>query len=404
LNLLRGLSINPKLSAWEQIHGRFDFNATPLAPPGVQVLAHARAGERKTWATNAFEAWYVGPALDHYRCFTVWATESRRTRIVNQVVWFPPKAFPTLNSEELLRATIEDLKVILMNPPTETYVGNMEQTQRGQLINFQELLHQTVKPTDATILGVPLKEPKLHKWQGTTEPAPTIPGPGAPALGVPTIDNEGTPTPRRSNRRTQPIHHYQPQDANLARHLAPPPHERQDISEAISPSEFMGMAVNPDTGKLTEYRQLSTSSLGTRWQLAFCKEWGRLFQGFRAEEQEHNVQGTSTCQLIQPSEIPPGKKATYIRIVADYREHKADPYRVRCTVGGNLIDFPGDKSTRAADLITVKCLFNNVVSTPGARAACIDIKDFYLNNPLPNAEFVRFRSHLGYPTSHLEPI
>jgi hypothetical protein len=153
----------------------------------------------------------------------------------------------------------------------------------------------------------------------------------------------------------------------------------------------MGMAVNPDTGKLTEYRQLSTSSVGTRWQLAFCKEWGRLFQGFRAEEQEHNVQGTSTCQLIHPSEIPPGKKATYIRIVADYREHKADPYRVQCTVGGNLIDFPGDKSTRAADLITVNCLFNNVVSTPGPRAACIDIKDFYLNNLLPNAEFVRFR-------------
>jgi hypothetical protein len=77
--------------------------------------------------------------------------------------------------------------------------------------------------------------------------------------------------------------------------------------------------------------------------------------------------------------------------VADYREHKADPYRVRCTVGGNLIDFPGDKSTRSADLITVKCLFNNVISTPGARAACIDIKDFYLNNLLPQAEYVRFR-------------
>jgi hypothetical protein len=134
LNLLRGSRINPKLSAWEQVHGRFDFNATPLAPPGVQVLAHARAGDRKTWANHAFDAWYVGPALEHYRCFQVWATKTRQTRIVNQVVWFPTKTFPKLTSEDLLRATIEDLKVILMNPPTETYVGNMEQTQRGQLI------------------------------------------------------------------------------------------------------------------------------------------------------------------------------------------------------------------------------------------------------------------------------
>ena len=59
-------------------------------------------------------------------------------------------------------------------------------------------------------------------------------------------------------------------------------------------------------------------------------------------------------------------------------------------MGGNLIDFPGDKSTRSADLITMKCLLNNVMSTPGARAACINIKDFYLNNLLPNAEYVRF--------------
>jgi hypothetical protein len=163
------------------------------------------------------------------------------------------------------------------------------------------------------------------------------------------------------------------------------------ISEALRPSEFLGMAINPDTGKLVEYRHLVSSSMGERWHLAFSKEWGRLFQGYKSTDPLHNVNGTDTCQLIHPSEIPEGKKATYIRIVADYCEHKADPYRVRCTVGGNLIDFPGDKSTRAADLITVKCLFNNVVSTPGARAACIDIKDFYLNNLLPDAEYVRFR-------------
>jgi hypothetical protein len=37
LNLLRGSRINPKLSASEQIHGRYDFNAHPIAPPGIKV-------------------------------------------------------------------------------------------------------------------------------------------------------------------------------------------------------------------------------------------------------------------------------------------------------------------------------------------------------------------------------
>ena len=35
LNLLRGSRINPKMSAWAQIHGNFDFNRTPIAPPGI---------------------------------------------------------------------------------------------------------------------------------------------------------------------------------------------------------------------------------------------------------------------------------------------------------------------------------------------------------------------------------
>jgi hypothetical protein len=78
LNLLRGSRINPKLSAWEQIHGRYDFNAHPIAPPGIKVLAHAKPTQRKTWETHAFEAWYVGPAMDHYRCHTVWAKSTRQ--------------------------------------------------------------------------------------------------------------------------------------------------------------------------------------------------------------------------------------------------------------------------------------------------------------------------------------
>jgi hypothetical protein len=34
LNLLCGSRINPKLLAWAQVHGAFDFNRTPLGPPG----------------------------------------------------------------------------------------------------------------------------------------------------------------------------------------------------------------------------------------------------------------------------------------------------------------------------------------------------------------------------------
>jgi hypothetical protein len=42
----------------------------------------------------------------------------------------------------------------------------------------------------------------------------------------------------------------------------------------VGPSEYIGMAVHPDTGKMNEYQQLATSSTGKRWQTAFSKEWG----------------------------------------------------------------------------------------------------------------------------------
>jgi hypothetical protein len=34
LNLLRKSRINPRMSAYAQLNGHFDFNRTPLAPPG----------------------------------------------------------------------------------------------------------------------------------------------------------------------------------------------------------------------------------------------------------------------------------------------------------------------------------------------------------------------------------
>jgi hypothetical protein len=55
---------------------------------------------------------------------------------------------------------------------------------------------------------------------------------------------------------------------------------------------------------------------------------------------------------------------------------------------GNLINYPGDKSTRTAELETTKILFNSVVSTPDARFCTMDITNFYLNAPLDRPEYL----------------
>ena len=50
LNLLRTSRVNPHLSAWAYIHGVFDFNKTPLAPPGTKVVFHSKPSKRASWA------------------------------------------------------------------------------------------------------------------------------------------------------------------------------------------------------------------------------------------------------------------------------------------------------------------------------------------------------------------
>ena len=72
------------------------------------------------------------------------------------------------------------------------------------------------------------------------------------------------------------------------------------------------------------------------------------------------------------------KDITYGRIVCTYRSEKKDPYRTRITMGGNLINYPDNCGTPTADLLTIKLMFNSIISTPGAKFMTIDIKDFYL--------------------------
>ena len=73
--------------------------------------------------------------------------------------------------------------------------------------------------------------------------------------------------------------------------------------------------------------------------------------------------GTNTIFFIPKDKVPAGITVTYGRIVAEIRPQKAETHRTRLTVGGNLINSPGDVTTPTADLVTAKLIFNSVLST-----------------------------------------
>ena len=127
------------------------------------------------------------------------------------------------------------------------------------------------------------------------------------------------------------------------------------------------------------------------WEKAMSKELGRLAQGYET------TKGTNTIRFLdrdKVKQIPKDRTVTYARIVVDYRPQKTDPNRVRVTAGGNLIQYPFELTTRTADLLTSKVLWNSTISTKDARYMCIDIKNMYLATPMDRYEYMRMPMNL----------
>jgi hypothetical protein len=90
---------------------RFDCNATPLAPIGIQVLAHESPDNQGRWAPHGMDAWGIGPALEHHQCHRVWIWDMKAERQTNTVAWFPPPhiKMPVASKANLIVASVNNL-------------------------------------------------------------------------------------------------------------------------------------------------------------------------------------------------------------------------------------------------------------------------------------------------------
>ena len=86
-----GFQCNPNLSAYAYIFGNFDFNKTPLAPPGTKVAVHVKPAKRASWGYHVEPRYYVGPAMEHYRCFKCYIPTTGGIRVTDTVKIFPPQ-------------------------------------------------------------------------------------------------------------------------------------------------------------------------------------------------------------------------------------------------------------------------------------------------------------------------
>jgi hypothetical protein len=128
-----------------------------------------------------------------------------------------------------------------------------------------------------------------------------------------------------------------------------------------------------ETGKSLKHQELIT-------KLRYTIKWTR----FTANE-INRLYNTNTIRFIRRSNIPKERIVTYVSFVVDIKDHKEEKERTRLTVGGDQIEYPGDKYTRTTGLTMAKILINSAISTLGAKLLVIDINNFYLNTPLEDS-------------------
>ena len=451
LNLMRGSRLNPKLSAWAQVNGEYKYDRTPMAPPGTRVLVHEKPADRESWAPHGVDGWYVGPALKSYRCYRAWIPDTRRERICDTLEWFPSKVtLPLASSLDLVIAAANDIVHALNNPSAGSPLAPLTDSEATALRNLAEILtnrcdNPPPSTVDQRLPAPPLRveppasalrvPPGFHPQQAPTTDV-TVVGdthcdPAIAGDADATFDLTSGPIGRRRRRRNSrkqltSRNKQQPSATVTATTASPDPaaapvpdtpqlHEHytrsrgtfvassacvvqaaSTLQHQLCPvnTDTTGAAfkaVHPETGALVDYPALRKSSDGPAWEAAAADEIGRLAQG----NHPHMPHGTDTIRFISVTDLPAGKSATYIKIVAADKPNKDIKQRVRFTVGGDRMVYDGDVSTKTANLETLKIILNSVVSTPGARFMNVDIKDFYLNTPLDEADFEYIRININ---------
>jgi hypothetical protein len=77
LNLLSASRVDRTKSAYEVLNGPYDWNRYPLAPLGCKAVVYDDGDTRGSCASCGVDAFYLGPAKDHYQCDIYYVPETR---------------------------------------------------------------------------------------------------------------------------------------------------------------------------------------------------------------------------------------------------------------------------------------------------------------------------------------
>ena len=450
VNLLRGSNLDPTKSAWENLHRQsYDFDKHPIAPVSTQVIAFEGPEQRSSWAPHGIEGFYTGPALQHYRCYTVFIPRTVATRVVDTLTWHPTMLpMPTLDTGEMLGEAIALLQralTIMANDPTlqqaTTSVSGETITKcLTQIDAIIKMFHttSTAQPLrTAAQPAIPTQNIQAEEQRvevpATGEQRVEVPATGKQRVEAPTIadqtwqdhatrpiiDPTAQPPPGfeqdqqqcttapavkpsityaeyNRRRRLKPTLRTTPMaplpSQQTTQQTVPPPirPQRSRRPNQLYINQLLQQATLMASGALPANTTTMTHTVDpTRYDAALRGPDRDIWETAACTEIDRLIE-SGTGRFIHMSDKPADRKASYYnpQIRVKHKEDGTTEYRVRGTYGGDQSDYTGPVSAATAALPTIKLLLNAVASED-ASWMTIDIKDFYLGTPLPNKEYMR---------------
>ncbi len=227
LNLLRQSRLNHRLSAEEQLNGTYDFNRTPLAPPGTRVIVHEKPAVRQSWAPHGVNGWYLGPATEHYRCYEVYISKTGHTRISDTVEFMPADQpmLRTASTDAAIQAALQ-LTSALQNPSPAAPFATFGHTTLEALRQLADIFSRSLPIEPTATPSAP-----SHNTPATVVPAPRVNSNPTTIAAAPRVNINPTTTaavPRVSNTPTHaapstnaPAHSHDSNNTPAGPHIIP---------------------------------------------------------------------------------------------------------------------------------------------------------------------------------------
>ncbi len=140
LNMLQPLCIDPTMSAYDAVHGPYNWNHFPLAPPRCKAVIYKSPEARDSWGSRRTNAWYTGPSTDHYQCNHYFVPDTSAYQILGSAELFPQRCqVPFLLWNEHLQEVSDKLVPTLQEMPSNKRAGVIQ--------NISQKMSETDKHT-----------------------------------------------------------------------------------------------------------------------------------------------------------------------------------------------------------------------------------------------------------------